>query len=75
MSEMHCPGCHALKGKPFWAKETTCDLYACASGKGLRDCGKCGAFPCETLQTWANTQEGENGQRIKNLQMREARAR
>lgn len=72
--EGNCPGCHALKGKPFWSNEGTCDLYACANGKNLHDCGKCGEFPCEMLQEWANNEEGENGQRIKNLKAREESA-
>ena len=71
-TEVSCAGCHALQGKPFWAKGKTCDLYACASAKHVPDCGKCAEFPCAMLNKWANTEEGENGQRIKNLQAREA---
>ncbi|MHB9024217.1 MAG: DUF3795 domain-containing protein [Armatimonadota bacterium] len=59
--ESNCPGCHALKGKPFWGE---CDLYACATGKNLPHCGKCEAFPCEMLKEWAS---GENPERIHNL--------
>ena len=73
--EANCIGCHALKGKPFWVKEGICDLYSCASGKNLQDCGKCVEFPCGMLQKWANTEEGENGLRIRNLQTREALAK
>jgi hypothetical protein len=70
-----CTGCHAIKGKPFWAGESICDLYACADGKNLHDCGKCGDFPCGMLKEWANGTDDttglpEDGQRIKNLQAR-----
>lgn len=63
-SEKSCPGCHPLEGRPFWAKEGTCDLYACAVEKKLLHCGGCGDFPCETLSEWAS---GENSERIDNL--------
>lgn len=67
--EASCPGCNALQGKPFWSKDGTCDLYACASGKEHPHCGKCGNFPCEMLKEWAS---GENGERIENLRSLEA---
>lgn len=62
--EASCLGCHALKGKPFWSKDGTCDLYDCASGKGHPHCGKCGEFPCGMLQEWASS---EGTERIDNL--------
>ncbi|MDR0936756.1 MAG: DUF3795 domain-containing protein [Oscillospiraceae bacterium] len=62
-----CPGCYAVKGKPFWSTDGICDLYVCAADKGVHNCGKCGEFPCGMLQTWAYQEEGENGQRIENL--------
>ncbi|GHV36295.1 hypothetical protein FACS18949_15540 [Clostridia bacterium] len=65
--EQNCPGCHNLNGKPFWSSGGVCDLYACADGKGLHNCGKCGEFPCGTLHDWAYQEEGENGRRIENL--------
>jgi len=65
--EASCSGCYTVKGQPFWSSEGSCDLYACANGKNLHDCGKCGEFPCGMLKEWANSEEGENGQRIKNL--------
>lgn len=71
-TEMNCAGCCAVKGQPFWANGKTCDLFACASGKGLRDCGECADFPCKTLTEWANTEPGENGRRIRNLRTRNA---
>jgi len=65
--EQNCPGCHEVKGKPFWSSNGVCDLYLCASEKGLHNCGKCGGFPCSMLHEWACQEEGENGQRIENL--------
>ena len=65
--ESGCSGCHTLKGKPFWADDDACGLYTCAYDKKLHDCGKCESFPCQMLEEWANSEEDENGQRIKNL--------
>ena len=62
--EQNCTGCHALKGKPFWSKEGPCDLFACATAKNLRHCGKCAEFPCAMLNEWAS---GESPERIDNL--------
>jgi hypothetical protein len=62
--EQNCPGCHAVEGKPFWSSDGVCDLYACASGKQLHNCGKCGEFACGMLTEWA---ANENGDRIENL--------
>jgi len=41
--EPRCPGCTALKGKPFWGE---CGVYACTKGKDVEHCGVCGEFPC-----------------------------
>ena len=60
-TERDCPGCRANEGQPFWG---TCDLYACCHAKHLRHCGQCDAFPCDTLKQWA---ESENPERIDNL--------
>ncbi|MDR0858532.1 MAG: DUF3795 domain-containing protein [Oscillospiraceae bacterium] len=64
----NCPGCHAIKGKPFWSTDGTCELYACADGKKLHNCGKCGEFPCRKL---IDAHKGENpngnGIEIENL--------
>ena len=65
-TEQNCPGCRALKGKPHWCNGGVCDLYACAAGKNLPHCGKCGEFPCETLKEWAS---GEGAERINNLRV------
>lgn len=59
--ESGCTGCHSCKGNPFWGE---CELFACAAEKNLRNCGKCGEFPCNTLQEWASR---ENPERIDNL--------
>lgn len=72
--EAGCAGCYAVQGTPFWAKGKPCDLFSCASGKNLHDCGECAEFPCGTLTEWADTEEGENGKRIKNLQARNGSA-
>lgn len=56
-----CPGCGALKGKPFWGR---CELYTCAESKNLTNCGECKEFPCKMLKEWAS---GENPERIQNL--------
>ncbi len=66
-AEQGCPGCHEIKGKPFWSGGTVCDLYDCAGKREIHNCGKCGEFPCGMLTDWAFMEEGENGLRIENL--------
>ncbi|MDR0819679.1 MAG: DUF3795 domain-containing protein [Oscillospiraceae bacterium] len=63
-AEKNCPGCHAVKGKPFWSADGDCDLYTCAADKVVHNCGKCSEFPCGMLKQWA---ESENPERIENL--------
>jgi len=41
-----CPGCNAVKGKPFWG---TCNVYSCIKDHGVDQCGKCQEFPCDTF--------------------------
>ena len=61
----NCPGCGAHRGKPFWGD---CDLFACADGKALAHCGKCGEFPCEKLiAAHKNENPNGNGIEIQNL--------
>ena len=60
ITEQNCPGCHNHKGNPFWG---TCDLFACAAGKNLLHCGKCGDFPCEKLVD-AHKSENPDGKGI-----------
>jgi len=55
-----CPGCNAHRGTPFWG---SCDLFACADGKALPHCGKCGEFPCKKLID-AHKSENPNGNGI-----------
>jgi len=43
IEEPRCPGCTALKGKPFWGE---CGVYACTKDKDVKHCGACGVFPC-----------------------------
>ena len=59
--DKNCPGCHTLKGKPFWAGDSTCDLFACADDRQIQDCGKCGEFPCGMLHKWANGTDDTTG--------------
>ena len=42
--EPQCPGCNAIKGKPFWGE---CSTYACAAEHGVEHCGLCAEFPCD----------------------------
>jgi hypothetical protein len=46
-----CPGCEAMKGKPFWtayAGVECCPVYdCCVNDKGLPHCGKCPDLVCE----------------------------
>ena len=39
-----CPGCYALKGKPFWG---SCQTYSCFEEHGVEHCGLCNEFPCD----------------------------
>jgi len=62
--ESGCKGCRivAPKGECIWGGR--CELYDCATEKGLEHCGLCEEFPCAKLQEWAS---GENPERIDNL--------
>lgn len=42
--EPRCPGCKALRGKPFWGE---CPTYACAAEHAVEHCGLCAEFPCD----------------------------
>jgi len=60
----NCPGCSALRGKPFWSG----NLFACAAGKTLPHCGACAEFPCEKLVTaHKNENPDGNGIEVENL--------
>lgn len=61
-AEMNCKGCKANKGKIFWGE---CDIFKCSNNdKKISHCGKCGNFPCDMLKEFA---EKENPERIENL--------
>ena len=62
--ENKCEGCRivAAKGECVWGGR--CELYDCATEKGLPHCGKCSDFPCAKLKEWAAS---ENPERIDNL--------
>ncbi|PKN79534.1 MAG: hypothetical protein CVU48_05055 [Candidatus Cloacimonetes bacterium HGW-Cloacimonetes-1] len=54
--KIECEGCLELGGKVSWAVyygQEHCPIYACAVGKGLESCAKCGKAPCEI---WYSTQ-------------------
>ncbi len=64
--KMNCPGCIAAKGKMFWGE---CELAKCCVGKELQHCGKCDEFPCDKLKAFSyDEKQGDNGQRIRNLE-------
>jgi hypothetical protein len=53
--EKRCPGCTAVKGSTFWAKEMmpgkVCPLYDCSvNGKNYSDCGDCSELPCKLFR-------------------------
>ncbi|MHA2020183.1 MAG: DUF3795 domain-containing protein [Candidatus Thorarchaeota archaeon] len=43
--DRQCSGCPDTKGTPWGG---TCMLYECVSSKGVRHCGLCTEFPCDT---------------------------
>lgn len=58
----NCMGCNEMKGKVFWGK---CDLYKCASERGVKHCGQCSDLPCPKLsEAIAN---GHQKDRLENL--------
>lgn len=52
----YCPGCDALKGRPFWGE---CKLYTCAADHEVEHCGLCTEFPCDLF---VNQYDPEHGQ-------------
>ena len=47
---------------------SSCGLFACADGKALPHCGKCGEFPCQRLiDAHKNENPDGNGIEIENL--------
>lgn len=53
-----CKGCRAEAGRVFWTKYYDnmpgCAIYACATEKGLHNCGACAQIPCDK---WKTTRE------------------
>ena len=65
-----CPGCMAAEGTMFWGE---CAVAKCCTAKGHDHCGRCQEFPCATLNEYAyHKEQGDNGQRIRNLIARNA---
>ena len=71
-----CKGCENIKGKVFWTRFTgdkVCKIYdCCVKDKKLKNCGKCGEFPCNlhhtkdpTVSEEQNTENYNN--KLKNL--------
>ncbi len=64
--KMNCPGCIKANGKMFWGE---CELFKCCVEKELQHCGQCSDFPCDKLKAFAyDEKQGDNGQRIQNLE-------
>lgn len=51
-----CPGCRAVKGE-CPVLETTCETYACVTGRGYEFCFECPDFPCDKLNPAAHRAE------------------
>lgn len=52
-----CAGCHAIKGRVFWARYVgadVCPIYQCAKDKRLAHCGDCAHVPC---QLWVSLKD------------------
>ena len=56
-----CRGC----GTPFYG---SCAVHSCAKAKNVKNCGRCGDFPCKTLQDCAfDPLTGDEGKRLDGL--------
>ena len=58
----NCGGCDKQNGTIFWGG---CDIFKCASGKGLAHCGECPHLPCDELKEFI--ENGHNSDRLSNL--------
>lgn len=66
--ENDCPGC--MQGRVFEDEE--CEVLECCVRKGCEHCGKCSAFPCDTLKAISyDTETGDGGARL--LRLKELR--
>lgn len=61
--KFNCGGCLKQNGKIFWGE---CDIYQCATSKGLQHCGECKSLPCPKLLEFI--ENGHNPDRLSNLQ-------
>ena len=48
-----CQGCRNADGAP----DANCQVYPCATGRGLDNCGQCPDFGCDKLKTRMDTVE------------------
>lgn len=63
-AENDCPGC--MQGRLFEDEE--CEIFGCCMKKGIKHCGFCSAFPCDTLKAAALDKEtGDGGARLMRL--------
>ena len=58
-----CPGCGAVKGKPFWTAfvgAECCPVYdCCVNEKKLPHCGKCPELVCERFTRFKDPNRSE----------------
>ena len=54
--EPRCPGCEAVKGKPFWG---SCETYSCVKIQGVDHCGLCTKFPCNDFMNRYDPRHGK----------------
>ena len=58
-----CPGCEAVKGKPFWTAYVNaecCPVYQCCTyERKLPHCGKCPELMCERFTRFRNPEMSE----------------
>jgi hypothetical protein len=63
----YCTGCRGPVGT-HWSPD--CDIrHCCIKEKGLHHCSQCNEFPCEKLESWAQTDEtySEAFERLKKM--------
>ena len=64
-----CKGCLNID-KPFWGEGKGCPVKDCCESKGLLHCGRCTAFPCELLNSFAfDKEQGDDGKRIEQCRL------
>ncbi|MBU7031914.1 MAG: DUF3795 domain-containing protein [Theionarchaea archaeon] len=63
----YCTGCHGPV-ETHWSPD--CDIrHCCINENGLHDCSQCNSFPCDSLESWAQTDEmySEAFERLKQM--------